>query len=75
MTYDFPRDLRELVNAHLVTGDYASEDHVLRAAFRALDNEDDDVAAVRAAIQQWRDGDARLSVDEAFDEVRRRLDC
>ena len=68
--YEFPPDVRLLVDASMVRGGYQSEDDVLRHALRALQAEDEDVAAVREAIAEWQDGDAGIAIDEVFDAVR-----
>ena len=71
MSYLFPLDVQKFVAARLATGQYASEDEVLREAFRALKDEDADLAAVREALAEWRAGDSGTPLAEAFDEIRR----
>ena len=71
MLYPFPPDLKELIAARLATGNYSTEDELLRDALRALDEEDEDLAAVNDAIAEWRAGDRGTPLAEAFDEVRR----
>jgi Arc/MetJ-type ribon-helix-helix transcriptional regulator len=70
MPYPFPQDLQELVGARLATGNYQSEDDVLRDALRALADEDDDLGAVNEALAQWQAGDPGVSLEEAFAAVR-----
>lgn len=70
MPYAFPPDLQQLINIHLATGRFAHEDDVLRAALKTLQEVDDDAAAVQAALDELRDGDDGLDLDQAFDEVR-----
>jgi putative addiction module CopG family antidote len=72
MSYSFPSDVKEMVQSRLASGRYSSEDDVLRDALRALSNEEDDVAAVREAIDEWRAGDEGIPLADAFDEVRER---
>jgi putative addiction module CopG family antidote len=74
MSYAFPPDLRELVAARLANGKYSTEDELLRDALRALNEEDEDLAAVREAIADWQAGDQGTPLGEAFDEVRRAAD-
>jgi Arc/MetJ-type ribon-helix-helix transcriptional regulator len=50
MQYSFPSDLQKLIAAGLVTGRYKTEDDLLRDAFRALAEEDEDLLAVRDAL-------------------------
>ena len=71
MTYAFPPDVEELVASRMAAGGYATEDDVLRDALRALAEEEEDLAAVREAIAEYRAGDPGLPLDEAFDLVRR----
>lgn len=73
MQYAFPPDLQKLVEAQLATGIYSSEDDLLREALRALTEEDEDLAAVREAIAEWRAGDPGMPLNEAFDEIRRNV--
>jgi Arc/MetJ-type ribon-helix-helix transcriptional regulator len=55
----------------MAAGGYATEDDVLRDALRALAEEEEDLAAVREAIVEYRAGDLGLPLAEAFDLVRR----
>ena len=71
MTYAFPPDVEELVAGRMAAGGYATEDDVLRDALRALAEEEEDLAAVREAIAEYRAGDPGRPLDEAFDLVRR----
>jgi len=71
MNYIFPQDVHRIVESHLSSGRYASEDDVLRDALRALQEEDEDLVAVKEAIAEWRAGDDGIPLDEAFNQVRR----
>ena len=70
MAYPFPPDLQQLVADRLATGDYQTEDDVLREALRALAGQDDDLAAVREAVAEVKAGDEGLPLGEAFEAVR-----
>jgi putative addiction module CopG family antidote len=70
MNYAFPPDLQKLVEARLTTGNYSTEDEVLRDALRALAEEDEDLIAVREAVSEWRAGDVGTPLSEAFEQVR-----
>lgn len=74
MSYPFPPDLQQRIAAHLSSGRYQTEDDVLREALRALAEEEEDLAAVREAVAEWRSGDPGEPLDEAFAKVRRRVD-
>lgn len=56
MSYPFPADLQEFVRDQMATGRYQSEDELVREAFRALDEADSDLRAVREAIAHGRQG-------------------
>lgn len=71
MIYAFPPDLKKLIDAQLASGRYSDEDELLRDALRALSEEDEDLAAVRDAIAQWRAGDEGIPLTEAFNEIRK----
>jgi len=70
MTYPLPSDVQELVDAQLMTGQYASEEEVLRDAMRALAEQQEDLTAIRDALEEWRSGDDGTPVAEVFDRLR-----
>lgn len=72
MSYPFPPDLRELVGEQMGSGKYRSEDDLLRDALRALAEEEEDLAAVREALADWRAGDPGTPLEDAFAAVRTR---
>ncbi len=57
MVYPFPSDVQQLAEAHLASGQYATE-------------EEEDLAAVRKAIDEWHVGDEGTPLTKAFDHVR-----
>jgi len=72
MPYSFPPDVHELVCAHMSSGKYASEDELLRAALRALSEEEEDLATVRESTGDRLAGDPGVPVDRAFAAIRGR---
>jgi len=60
-----------MIEASLLSGQYGSEDDVLREALRALREEENDLTAVRDAVAEWKAGDEGTPLTEAFDEIRR----
>lgn len=72
MTFPFPADLLEFVRDRMASGKYASEEELLRDAFQALAEEEEDVTAVREAVAQWQAGDPGVPLDEAVETVRRK---
>jgi Arc/MetJ-type ribon-helix-helix transcriptional regulator len=72
MAYQFPPDIQELIHERMASGQYSSEDELLREALCSLREEAEDVAAVQQAIDDWRGGDEGVPVDEAFDALRKK---
>jgi Arc/MetJ-type ribon-helix-helix transcriptional regulator len=70
MPYAFPPDLSALVEEHMASGKYVSEDDLLRSALLALADEEADLAAVREAIDGWRGGDPGIPLDAAVEAIR-----
>lgn len=65
MAYQFPPDVEELVRKQMQSGDFATEDDLLREALRVLDHVREDLAAIEAGIA---DADAgRVRPIEDFD--------
>jgi Arc/MetJ-type ribon-helix-helix transcriptional regulator len=73
MTTSIPSDVQQAIDSRMATGKYATVDDVLREAFRALDNEDEEVVAIQQAIDDWHQGDKGLPLDEAFDAIRKSI--
>ena len=70
MGYQFPADIQERIGARMASGEYRTEDDLLRDALLALDDRQEDLAAVREAIDDWRAGDEGVPLDDAFDSLR-----
>jgi putative addiction module CopG family antidote len=71
MPYEFPTDLRQRIEAQIATGEYANENDVLRDAIRALEREKQDIAAIRAGIEDMEAGRYR-AFDAADAELRKK---
>jgi Arc/MetJ-type ribon-helix-helix transcriptional regulator len=56
MAYQFPPDIEQRVKAQLSSGDYESTDDVLRDALDALCQQRNDLAAIRAGIEDMEAG-------------------
>ena len=74
MTYHFPADVEERVQARMATGRYASEDEVLRDALDTLDTVEADAREVQVAIDAVKEGDAPVPLDQAFEALRKKHD-
>jgi putative addiction module CopG family antidote len=72
MKYEFPPDVKQLVRERMASGQYASEDDVLREALQALAEEEADVIAIRQAVAEMDMGDEGIPLDEAFETIRRK---
>jgi Arc/MetJ-type ribon-helix-helix transcriptional regulator len=70
--YKFPPAVRDLVHKQLASGRFATEDEVLLAALQTLETESEDWLAVREALDSLEAGDQRMSLQDAFDKVRKR---
>jgi putative addiction module CopG family antidote len=56
MSYQFPPELDQLVKRQLARGEYDSEDAVLIAAMRSLEQQQEDLAAIREGIKDMEAG-------------------
>lgn len=70
MSYEFPPDLRKLVDEHMSTGLYASEDELLGSALTSMVIDDDEVVAIRAGLESYRNGAPGVPLEEAFAKLR-----
>jgi putative addiction module CopG family antidote len=70
MSYTFPPDVQQLVAQQIATGNFASEDDVIRTALHTLSDEADDLQAIQEAVNELRSGDPGMLLDKAFAEVR-----
>ncbi|MFM8475840.1 MAG: type II toxin-antitoxin system ParD family antitoxin [Planctomycetaceae bacterium] len=70
--YKFPPVVRQLVQKQLASGQFATEDEVLLAALQTLETESEDWLSVREALDSLEAGDQGMSLQDAFDEVRKR---
>lgn len=72
MAYQFPPDVQQHLTSWIASGKYGSEDDVLRAALRALAEEEDDFSAVSEALKEIEAGDPGIPLQQAFDDLRAR---
>ncbi len=71
--YQFPPDLEDEIKQRMKTGQYKSEDELLREALRALKSRDAEVAAIQEGIDDMEAG--RMKPLREFDqEFRERKD-
>lgn len=72
MAYQFPPEIKRLVNQHMASGDYGSEDELLADALRALALRNADLAAVNQAIADMEAGDTGRPLTDVATEIRRK---
>ena len=72
MQYDFPSEIKTMIDDRLATGKYASEDEVLQRALRALREYDETVGDIQEAMADEAAGRLR-PLHEVDDEIRRKL--
>jgi Arc/MetJ-type ribon-helix-helix transcriptional regulator len=63
MSLTIPADVQQRVNALLVTGRYASEEEILRAAVAALEEQNADLTAIQSGIDDLENGRYRPFAD------------
>jgi putative addiction module CopG family antidote len=72
MSYNLPPDVQDQIRQQIATGQYSSEDDVLRAALRALAFRRDEFAAIQAGLDDVEAG--RLHAFEEVDaDIRRQF--
>ena len=74
MIYQFSPDLEDEINERMASGQYASQDELLRDALRALRLQDADVTAVKQAIADMEAGDRGIPFDQFVEEFRAKND-
>ncbi len=72
MSYHFPPELDKLVKQQMGSGVYGSEDELLLAALRTLEDKQADWAAVEESLNTLDRGEQGHSLEDAFGIVRRR---
>lgn len=72
MSYRVPPDVERLVSEQMRQGSYESEDDVLRDALHALAEKNEDLAAIRAGIEDMEAGRMK-PLRDVDAEIRRNL--
>lgn len=63
MSYTFPPELDQLVKRQLARGEYDSEDAVLIAAMRSLEQQQEELATIREGIEDMEAGRSQPLLD------------
>ena len=74
MSYAFPPEIAEPVRRRVMSGQFPSEDEVLKAALRALDERDEELTAIQEGLTDLEAGrvssladvDARMRAKHAI---------
>lgn len=72
MRYDFPTEIKTMIEDRLATGKYASEDEVLQRALHRLTEYDETVSDIQEAMDDEAAGRLR-PLRDVDDEIRRKL--
>ena len=71
MSYQFAADVERLLREQMAVGHYSSEDDLLRDALGSLKSRNDDLASIRAGLDDMQAGRVRPLADAA-DEIGRK---
>ena len=69
--YQFPPDLEDEIKQRMKTGQYKSQDELLREALRALKSRDAEVAAIQEGIDDMEAGRMR-PIGDVADDIRQK---
>lgn len=70
MSIIVPQDVEVMVARQLASGRYHSDQEVLRSAMLALEELDEDFAAIEEAVDSWRRGELGTPLADAFRQIR-----
>ncbi len=73
MEITLPPDVQRMIEEVLATGRYQNEEQVMREALRVLTEQEEDLQAVREAVDEWKAGDPGMPLDRAFQAIRSRI--
>jgi hypothetical protein len=72
MSYNFPPEIKSLVDQNMALGMYPTEDHLLQAALHVLSDYHATVADVRQGVADFEHGHFQ-DISETFGEIRTQL--
>ena len=72
MQHQFPPDVEERIHARMASGGYASEDDLFRVALDTLESVETEARELQRAIDAVKNGDAPVSLDDAFHALRQK---
>jgi predicted transcriptional regulator len=70
MNYSFPDDIQSAIIECLSSGDYETEDDVLRAALAALIQQKEDLAAIEEGLEDVDAGEPGVPLEEVLRQMR-----
>jgi hypothetical protein len=72
MSYNFPPELKSLVDHNMSLGAYESEDHLLAAALHVLSDYHETISDIRQGMEEYDSGKAQ-PLEDAMADIRLRL--
>lgn len=72
MSYNFPPEIKSLVDQNMALGVYSSEDHLLQAALHVLSDYHATIDDIRQGISDYEQGKAE-PLSEALADIRKQL--
>lgn len=72
MTRQFSSDVERLIQQRMATGKYSSEEELFAHALHALDEDDQELKAIEEGLASVDRGEIGVSLDDAFDRLRRK---
>ncbi len=73
MSYNFPPEIRTLVDQNMALGVYASEEHLLQAALGVLSEYHATIGDIRHGMNEYEEGKGEL-LSEAFAGIRQQIE-
>lgn len=70
MGLHFSDEIEKLIQDHMATGRYGSEEDLLLQAFQALDEDEIEISAIEEGLASIDRGDAGVSITDAFQRLR-----
>lgn len=74
MAHDYSATLSQLIRQQMATGRYGSEEQLLIEALESLEDSAEELRAIEDALTSLEQGDAGVSVEEAFGRLRKKHD-
>jgi len=74
--YQFPDKINQLVNEHMASGEFSSEDELLLCALenlsQTIEEEKEELEAIRKGLASVERGEEGIPLGEAFEQIAQR---